>query len=251
MFWMNAGRSFESDEFDLSAFDYAKQLSEKVVKTLGPNGWHKCKSVRDDSTGNITDTYSKDDGLLTLDTGCSHFGGCWTNIAMTTSELPEERIPTPNPTVPITTDWKTYRNDSFGFEISYPPSWKVVAVDSGYGVIKAFGQCGSRNCLTMRLGVDKYAGDAFSILIAPKSDFEDDWERGYESSSRIGQYATREVRNTISLSLCERWVFLLTTEGAYGYQFRPLELPFVDDSFRLRDVFLKILSTVKITPVHK
>ena len=250
LFRMEADSNVESR--NPSDVDYMKQLSEKVVEVLNANGWKKCKSVYDDSSGATTDTYSKDDSFITVATACSHIGGCAVNIAMSTSRLPEDRTPTPNPSVAITPNWKTYRNDSLGFEVSYPPNWKVVWVQAGRGAITTIGQCSSRNCLRMRLGVDQYTGDAFYVVITPKEDFEDTWTRGTVASYRIGQYPTREVQGQNSLwSLCGRGVTLLTTEGGYRYQFEPLGSPFVDDSFRLRDVFLKILSTVKINSVNQ
>lgn len=33
--------------------------------------------------------------------------------------------PTPTPTPDPTADWKTYRNEEYGYKIKYPPNWKI------------------------------------------------------------------------------------------------------------------------------
>ena len=40
-------------------------------------------------------------------------------------ETPNSNIPTPTQTTNETVGWKTYRNDTLGFEFKYPPNWVI------------------------------------------------------------------------------------------------------------------------------
>lgn len=278
-FWMDARWDFGSHI--QAAFDKDRELARKLIEILHVNGWHKCKSIRDESTGDATDTYAQGDGFFRLESGCSRFGSCAVNIAMTTSRLPELQPPTSNPTVAITPDWRTYRNASFGFQISYPPYLRVNSVVSGYGAITNLGDCYKKNCLRMSIDPDKWARDALYIQIAP----EEIWTgvpcppgitRGgtlgfapdgtpYSSCTTfigprpkpsteyaIGRYPTfAEQWSDSGWETCSRTLTLWTTVGAYRYQFRPVGSVFLLDSFHIKDIYRKILSTVRIRPVHE
>ena len=255
-------------------------LVKKIATILDAHGWKKCKTVYSDY-GLPTDTYSKDRRLLEFSRTCSPALGCTVGITVAEKEMKPDPVP-PDVPVSITSEWLTYRDASLGFEISFPPDWSVVRVESGYGVINSVGNCNKENCLMMRLGTDEeFAGDGFEIVISPEEIYSGEpckpgptccgttriSPSGQKYSSctattgpgklpstdyAIGPYATfAEQGNDSTISdICRRTLKLWTTVGDYRYAFTTDEQALLPRSFEMRDVFRKILSTVKVTPVR-
>ncbi len=258
-----------------SGDDKIRERSARVEQILYTDGWKECKSI--DRETNYSDTYSKDGRLLEVNKSYSNGVGGSLGIVIAVAEIkPAGPLPSDVP-IPITPEWKTYRNASLGFEISYPPDWRVIWVQTGYGAITTIGNCYKENCLHMRLATAEYGGDAFQIVISPEKIYSGipcwgPWPCGTPALSpsglpypscvawtpanrkppstdyAIGPYPTWADRQESSWSdTCERSIDLWTTVADYRYEFRPgLLLP---SSFKMKDVYEKILSTVKVTPV--
>lgn len=213
-----------------------------VVQTLVAKGWQKCKTV-DDEAGTIGETYIKNGKLLLV--GRHHSMGAGNGLGITiatSSSLPQESQPVNNPSVPVTSDWETYTNSDFGLEVRYPPDWKVwwVRVDPLQGANKT---------LTIRLATKKFGGDGFLVMITPLSIYR--LTKGSPSDYSIGSNRTEERKSEGSLfAACDRSITVWTNVGSYQYTFTPETAGLLNKSFQLRDVYQKILSTVRITPVQ-
>jgi hypothetical protein len=230
--------------------------------------------------GTFFDTYSKDQKLLEVSQSYSNGIGGGLNITIAEEEMkPTDPLPS-NVAVSITPEWKTYRNTSLGFEISYPPEWRVVWVEAGYGAVTIVGNCYEENCLRMRLSTDEYGGDGFYIVVSPEKIYSGEpclpgtthggtvkfTPSGLPYSScvfstapprkpsadfAIGQYPTFDDRHEYSSSdACDRSINLWATVSDYRYEFTGERSMLLPNSFEMRDVYRKILSTVKITPVR-
>ncbi len=146
--------------------DEVDVLARRVKQILDTHGWSKCKSV-DTESGTFFDTYSKDGRLLEVRQSHSMGAGDSFGITITEEEIKPPPVP-PNVPISITAEWKTYRNASLGFEISYPSNWGIFSVSAGIGAVTTIGNCYEENCLTMRLATDEYEGDGFQIVISPE-----------------------------------------------------------------------------------
>ncbi len=212
-----------------------------VVQNLAANGWRKCKTV-DDESGTITETYVKNGKLLVVGRHYSMGAGNGLGITIPTSNpLPQKSQPVNNPIVSVTPDWKKYTSNEFGFQISYPSDWKVwlARVD----------RAGSNMMLTIRLATKEYGGDGFRVMITPVN--FNPLTKGSPSDYSIGPNRTEEIKGESSLwGRCSRSITIWTNAGSYQYAFWPETVGLLDNSFQLKDVYHKILSTVKITPVH-
>jgi len=259
--------------------DKVRALAKKVEQILDADGWNKCKSI-DTESGTFFNTYSKDGRLLEVRQSYSNGVGDSLGITIAEQEMkPTAPLP-PNVPVSITAEWKTYRNVPLGFEISYPPDWGVERVAAGYGAVRSIGDCYQENCLIMRLATDEYEGDAFQIAISPEKIYTGEpclpgttrggtvkfTPSGQPYSScvvstapprkpstdyAIGPYPTWADRGEFSIfETCDRRLTLWTTVGDYRYQFTPEGSMLLPNSFEMKDVYRKILSTVKVTPVR-
>jgi len=234
-----------------SGDDKIAELSARVEQILDTDGWKECKSI--DRETSFSDTYSKDGRLLEVNKSFSNGVGGSLGIVIAVAEIkPAGPLPS-NVPIPITLEWKTYRNASLGFEISYPPDWRVISVEAGYGAITIIGNCYKENCLRMRLAPAEYGGDAFQIVISPEKIYRGistpEYPEPPSTDYAIGPYPTWADRQESSWwETCERSIDLWTTLGDYRYEFRPGVL--VPNSFKMKDVYGKILSTVKVTPVY-
>jgi hypothetical protein len=259
--------------------DKISVLARQVEQTLRKDGWTECKPMYN-GDGTDDDTYSKHQKLLKVFQAYSNGVGGRLSITIAEKEVKPRPVPS-NAPVSITSEWKTYGNSSLGFEIRYPPNWGVESVEAGYGVIKSVGNCNENNCLMMRLGTDEeFAGDGLDIVISPEEIYSGEpckpgpyccgrtriSPSGQKYSSctattgprklpstdyAIGSYATFADRQEDSGSeTCRRTLDLWTTVGDYRYAFTPNRSEPLTKSFEMRDVYRKILSTVKVTPVR-
>jgi len=53
-------------------------------------------------------------------------------LAWQFGSLPSLITPTPTPPIDETADWKTYRNEEYGFEMKYPKDWTFKVTDPAY-----------------------------------------------------------------------------------------------------------------------
>jgi len=208
-----------------------------VVQNLAANGWQKCKTLNDEA-GTITETYVKNGKLLIVGRHYSMGAGNGLGITITTSNpLPRKSQPVDNPIVSVTSDWKTYTNHEFGFQISYPSDWKVWLA----GVDRA----GSNKMLTIRLATKQYGGDGFRVMITPLNFHP--LTKGSPSDYPIGSNRTEESKSESSLGArCDRGIMIWTNVGSYQYVFTPEFVGLLDNSFQLKDVYQKILSSVRV-----
>ncbi len=234
-----------------SGDDKIRELSARVEQILYTDGWKECKSI--DRETNTSDTYSKDGRLLEVDKSYSNGVGGSLGIVIAVAEIkPAGPLPSDVP-IPITPEWKTYRNAPLGFEISYPPDWRVIWVQAGYGAITVIGNCYKENCLRMRLATAEYGGDAFQIVISPEKIYRGistpEYPAPPSTDYAIGPYPTwADRQQSAPWHTCERGLDLWTTVADYRYEFRPGVL--LPNSLKMKDVYEKILSTVKVTPVY-
>ena len=225
--------------------DYGS-LEKKMVQTLKSNGWQECKFENLDTYRRFT--FSKDGKLLEVYKGGSNGVDMVLTVSIATSEVPDPSPKTASRSVSVTREWKTYENQLFGFQISYPPDWSIIWLHEGTGSSPALNYCESSHCLRMLLGRDQKGevGDSIGIEIAPPTILPDASSFD-ESTYHIGKYRTSEQRENYSYDTpCGRVSELSTDVGEYRYAF---ELDQTGDSFQLKDVFVRVLSTVKIAPV--
>ena len=269
---------FQVFEMDTSPGNDEEDVSARRVKQiLDTHGWSKCKSVDTESGTSLIRTRRMEDSggqAISLDGAGDSFG-----ITITEEEIKPPPVP-PNVPISITAEWKTYRNASLGFEISYPSNWGIFSVSARIGAVTTIGNCYEENCLTMRLATDEYEGDGFQIVISPEkmpsgepcvpgtmhSRTQRFTSYGVQYSGcsvwvipppkpstdyAIGTYPTWADMGEFSIfETCDRRLNLWTTVGDYRYQFTPEGAELLPNSYALRDVYRKILSTVKVTPVR-
>jgi hypothetical protein len=211
-----------------------------VVRKLVANGWQKCKTL-DDEAGAITETYVRNGKLLVV--GRHYSEGVGNSLAITiatSNPLPQNSQTDSNPIVSVTSDWKTYTNKEFGFQISFPSDWKVWWVHAGQG---------SNKTVTIRLATTEFGVDGFLVMITPVN--FPPLTNGSPSDYSIGSNRTEESKGESSNDHgCSRTITIWTKAGSYQYSFQPETAGLLDNSFQLKDVYQKILSTAKITPVQ-
>jgi len=96
-----------------------------------------------------------------------------------------------------TADWKTYRNEWYGFELTFPERWKGYKVKEGKEGVQ----------FQLLHSKDKEYRPVFDIMVFPK----EIWEQSQsKESSNLGTYITKKGNNVFSYLLWE-------TYGDEGY----------------------------------
>lgn len=121
-----------------------------------------------------------------------------------------------------TTSWQTHKNEDLGFEMKYPPGWKVVPTDpefingKQYGVVFVF----QLNNQSYRLTITKLDNP---LKLSPKElaiqSLKDDQSIRYESASEItiGSYNAYALHRVFAIDEYDEHVLLTSGDRAYRF----------------------------------
>lgn len=113
---------------------------------------------------------------------------------------PEETVSEPEETIKNgTTNWQTYRNEEYGFELTFPERWqgyKVVEEDSVWGIKTISFQLEREESL---VSDNEYYGSIFKITILSK----DQWKALQQEEGPTPAYITENDKYVFTISMCQ------------------------------------------------
>lgn len=131
-----------------------------------------------------------------------------------------------------TSDWKTYQNKEFGFEVRYPSDWKVLEYEHPKGLFSFYHS--------------RYAGNDNGIYI--DATYNDDFVCGFDDCKNIivnnmkGHYLYKGVPRTI---FSEIGIILKNKDNSSNYSVYVFEDKQNSGNLNYKDVFEKMLLSFK------
>jgi uncharacterized protein YecT (DUF1311 family) len=246
----------------------------KIEKKLLSERWLKCRESTDSSGASSTDYFKKDDKILAVSTHFSMGTGNGIGVNLTSSSPQPQKpaVMAENPIAPITNDWNTYSISGVAgvFEIQLPPQWSMRSVNFDHlpntyfynpkGPTKEILPTESKT-FAFTPPPSNFKLREFNITIEPgvMAHYEPPFPSNepkricIDSKYKIAGFSAKECRaaeESDFILSCNRWLdWIIADIGDASLTVHfdsSASLGVGTNPYRLRDVYEKILSTLRM-----